>query len=640
MSDEDERPMSINSPRPTNERRLIEIRSRLHTLTREKTKYNVDKLNQDAQFLRGEIEHLSRAIREINETIRTQIRQRRTLDVERANYKSHSRVHYSNLEAALKEEERLKIELEKKNKTDAYRDLVAQKLSTIANEKPTLKTLEDYRARLRAMDEAQQTAQKKRETFEENLRKNLERQNEIRTLLRDSEERLPNIEKEIESLRNERDTISSNGNSNRKQRRNRLEHLQEKYLDSPDLSSKSLVEQTLEWERNFHEDRLEKVRQLRKYFLDQLAERNLPLESPATDLISPFYQSLICPNEILNETLTNSETTTASTAATSMTTTTMMNSSMPVAIRLPRNFLPLPLMPLSPSNNEIIHSPHCNDASIEYKKELPSDIVDRYAGITKKNKPTTPLQFNTNNFGKKNKKNRKHSAMKHTAHIISLYNEIRGNDVDLLPSMPMVESELTSTIKSLEIIEQSVQSFLNEFSQRTILDEFPENESIRDSALDTFSETSSIVETSSREKTLNSNSNSNSNRIEQRSTSSSDEKKTIVSSSSVTSSNHSDSKTQDRLTTVDETVGTNQIDRQISDEGYRSVRNDQQQQQFPLITETISTPNFDPTEKVDLWLSKSPINTNSDQRFILIPESIEGFQGTEGDADEERNIEN
>ena len=60
-------------------RRLIEIRSRLHTLTREKTKYNVDKLNQDAQFLRGEIEHLSRAIREINETIRTQIRQRRTL---------------------------------------------------------------------------------------------------------------------------------------------------------------------------------------------------------------------------------------------------------------------------------------------------------------------------------------------------------------------------------------------------------------------------------------------------------------------------------------------------------------------------------------------------------------------------------
>lgn len=99
MSDEDERPITIkfvqiarrhernksfffsflSSPRPINERRLNEIRTRLHILTREKTKYNLEKLNQDAQFLRGEMEDLSRTIRELSETIRTLIRQRRTL---------------------------------------------------------------------------------------------------------------------------------------------------------------------------------------------------------------------------------------------------------------------------------------------------------------------------------------------------------------------------------------------------------------------------------------------------------------------------------------------------------------------------------------------------------------------------------
>lgn len=112
-----------SSPRSTHERRLNEIKSRLHTLTREKTKYNVDKLNQDFQFLQGEIKDVSRTIQEINETIRTKMRQRRTLvkkhwtadrpnvlasislqDAERANYKSQSHVHYSNLETALKEE--------------------------------------------------------------------------------------------------------------------------------------------------------------------------------------------------------------------------------------------------------------------------------------------------------------------------------------------------------------------------------------------------------------------------------------------------------------------------------------------------------------------------------------------------------
>ena len=229
--------------------------------------------------------------------------------------------------------------------------------------------------------------------------------------------------------------------------------------------------------------------------------------------------------------------------------------------------------------------------------------------------------------------------MKHTAHIISLYEDIRGNDVDLLPPMPMYEHELTSTIKSLAIIEQSVQSFLDEFSHRplptTYAEDPHENESIRDSALDTFSETSSLIEP------IHCQKDSTLTRTEQRSTSSSDEKKTIVSASSVTSSNHSEVKHLDRLTTVDETVSSsNQIDRQISDEGYRSVRNDQQQQQIanPLINESlptlfIATPNFDSAEKVDLWLSNSPIHTHADQTFSLVgSDSTHEFQVNRSDV--------
>ncbi|CAF5135633.1 unnamed protein product, partial [Rotaria socialis] len=63
-------------------------------------------------------------------------------------------------------------------------------------------------------------------------------------------------------------------------------------------------------------------------------------------------------------------------------------------MKLPRNFLPLNLN--SASTNEIIHSPYYAGNEIEYKKELSSDIVNKYGGHPKKNK-----QQLSSNIGKK-----------------------------------------------------------------------------------------------------------------------------------------------------------------------------------------------------------------------------------------------
>lgn len=217
-----------------------------------------------------------------------------------------------------------------------------------------------------------------------------------------------------------------------------------------------------------------------------------------------------------------------------------------------------------------------------------------------------------------------------------LYNDVRtstGNS-DTLPFMPMFEYELAPTIKSLELLEQSIELYLDDLSKREEYhlsisndeehSEIIEDDDIRDSALDTYSEASSFIEP------LNLNKDSTSiipqlmNIPEARSSSSSDDKKTIVSSSSPPSSHHSHSKTEhlsllnDPLTTVEElpaylpplTIQIAQIERQISDEGYRSVRNDQQQNQAtgsnnnnsPLL---IRSTSIDCTEKVDKWLSST-----------------------------------
>jgi hypothetical protein len=183
--------------------------------------------------------------------------------------------------------------------------------------------------------------------------------------------------------------------------------------------------------------------------------------------------------------------------------------------------------------------------------------------------------------------------------MIALYNNIRSSTgtSDTLPSMPMYEYDLFQTIQSLELLKQSLESYLIELSSRdlksSINDEQQsksEDDDIRDSALDTFSETSSLMEPIKQ---------SNSpNILETHSSTSSDEKKTLTSSSS----NHSHSNSH-LFPSIP------QIDRQISDEGYRSVQNEQQQvigtlsnRNSPL---SIRSKSFDCTQKVDQWLSNS-----------------------------------
>ncbi|CAF4668499.1 unnamed protein product, partial [Rotaria sp. Silwood2] len=177
------------------------------------------------------------------------------------------------------------------------------------------------------------------------------------------------------------------------------------------------------------------------------------------------------------------------------------------------------------------------------------------------------------------------------------------------------------------------------------------DDDIRDSALVTFSETSSLIEPMNISKQLSNSSTKLMNILEVRSSTSSDDKKPIDSSSSPPSSNHSDSKKDNQdylnstLTKIEElnfqfsplTIQNIQIDRQISDEGYRSVRNEQQEQITETTTSNHNLPaltrsqSYDSTEKVDQWLSTtSPLASS-------VPMSISyntNFQPTDIDDEE------
>jgi hypothetical protein len=226
--------------------------------------------------------------------------------------------------------------------------------------------------------------------------------------------------------------------------------------------------------------------------------------------------------------------------------------------------------------------------------------------------------------------------------MISLYDDIRtsSGNCDSLPSMPMYEYDLYPTIKALELLKQSLESYLIELSdrlKRSIDDELirsiidNEDDDIRDSAFDTVSEASSLIEpvnlTSAIPQLLNI--------LEARSSASSDDKKTIASSSSSPSSHHSDSKKDHQpslngaLATVEEltshfsplSILNGQIDRQTSDEGYRSVQNEQQQRQIttsnhnsPLLRRSKS---YDCADKVCKWLSSTTAQLASS-----LPQSI------------------
>jgi hypothetical protein len=243
--------------------------------------------------------------------------------------------------------------------------------------------------------------------------------------------------------------------------------------------------------------------------------------------------------------------------------------------------------------------------------------------------------------------------------MISLYNEVRmsSGNTDTLPSMPMFEYEVSPAVNALGLIEQSVRSYLNELTERyhrsslstSSHGDAHETESIRDSALDTFSDTSSLslLETVHLADDLSTAIPSLMLRPEQRSSSSSDEKKTIVSSSSPPSSHHSHvnvdhspaalagacSHVDDVAALHPLTIQLAQIDRQMSDEGYRSVRNEQQQftgVEQPMVLLTRST-SYDCTDKVDQWLSKSTgsalsLSNVHDQQSVVRRHQCDEFQ--------------
>ena len=69
----------MSSADENNHRRLSAIRNKLQELTRDKAKYNVEKLVQDIEFLQGELGHLSHTIADLNREINAEIYMKLTL---------------------------------------------------------------------------------------------------------------------------------------------------------------------------------------------------------------------------------------------------------------------------------------------------------------------------------------------------------------------------------------------------------------------------------------------------------------------------------------------------------------------------------------------------------------------------------
>ncbi|CAF2765845.1 unnamed protein product [Rotaria sp. Silwood2] len=641
MSDEDERPTNLNTDllHGNNNHRLSAIKLKLQELTCEKTKYNVDKLTQDADFLRNEIGHLSSAVADITKEIIAQTNIKKTLNAKMQILRSNSRLRFTNLEIALHDKVRYEKELEKTNKSDDYRKLAQQKIESIVKALPQLEEQDKYVQQLDQAENAQIAARNKREKLLENLNSKSRKQAEIKQLLADSATKLPQLEADIANLRLEREHILTL--IGKKQQHHHSPTPPGKSIDTPAQLFASLERDTLEYEKQQYSEQLEKIRLLLKYFHEKISEHNLTNNEtlfpiPSSELMSPLYQPLTPFEEqtILSSYMDEHDDENNSSIKTIKTN----EPTVAIAMKLPKNFIPLDVK--STITNEIIHSPYYQESSIEYKKELPSDIVNKYAGVTKNKQQKSTHR-------RKNKKNKKNFVMTHSSQMIILYNDIRTStgDCDTLPSMPMYEYELSPTIKALQLMEQSVESYLNELSKHyqdylsVRIDEehseTPEDDDIQDSALDTFSETSSLVETTNLSKDLTSIIPLSMNIPQARSSTSSDDKKTIVSSSSPSSSHHSHSKVENQsssivpLTTVEElpsqisplTMQIAQIERQISDEGYRSVRNETHphpttiNNNSPLLTQSHS---YNCTEKVDKWLSNAtaPLSISSTNEFI------------------------
>ncbi|CAF2782579.1 unnamed protein product [Rotaria sp. Silwood2] len=671
MSDEDEQPLNshvTSQNEVDNRRRLSEIKSELQGLMRQKKKYDEEKLKQDSEFLQNEINALRTSISEINKEINNQTQTKKRLHVQMTNLRSRSRLRYANLAIALRDKRRYEAELKKENKTEEYRALAQREIRSIEAALPILKEEDEYKAHLKTAEDAQQAATIKRKKLEESLNKNLRKQAEIKQLLSENAEKLPQIETIIESLRFEREHLLSSSNSsstNGKKCRRRLQSNQQKLTDSPTTGVQTPIRSFISFENDclIHEkqqceDQLNKINTLINYFRQKLSEHDLNNDqtslTPSSELTSLLYHPLTPQEE---QTILSSYMEDRDSENTLLLKTSNNQPTTAIAMKLPRSFLPLNLN--STTTNEIIHSPYYDGDEIEYKKELSSDIVNKYGGHPKKNKQQSSSS-SSSITGKKHRKHKKNFSITHIPQMIALYNNVRSSTgtSDTLPSMPMYEYDLSHTIQSLELLKQSLESYLIELKYRyqnnfkSSNDDEQQSKSgieiddddIRDSALDTFSETSSLIEPMNISKQLTNPDPNLMNILEVRSSTSSDDKKTINSSSSSPSSNHSDSKKDNQdylnstLTKIEElnshfaplSMENIQIDRQISDEGYRSVRNEQQQQVIettsnhnsPVLTRS---ENYDSTEKVDQWLSTTSPLTSS------VPMSISyntNFQST------------
>ncbi|UJR10737.1 hypothetical protein I4U23_014925 [Adineta vaga] len=563
MSDDDEQqqqqPMN-NSQDVEHRRRLTEIRNELQTLMRQKKKYDEEKLRQDAEFLQSEINDLRNSIFDINKEINNQTQTKKKLHVQMTNLRSRSRLRYTNLAIALRDKRRYEAELKKENKTEEYRELARGEIRSIDAALPVLKEEDEYKARLKDAEDAQQAATVKRKKLEESLNKNLRKQTDIKQLLSENAEKLPVIEATIESLRNERERLLSantSSSTNGKKSRRRLSSVQQKKIDStstdahtPIRSFVSLEEACLEHEKQQNEDQLNKVNILINYFREKLTDHGLTNDrlcsTPSSELTSPLYppitpleeQSILssymeerdCDNVLLSKTVTH-ESPTA------------------IAMKLPRNFASLNFN--SVTTNEIIHSPYYDSNEIEYKKELSSDILNKYGGQPKKTK-----QQQSSVTGKKQKKNKKSFAITHNPQMIALYNNIRSStgSSDTFPSMPMFEYEIAPALQSLEFFKQSLESYSNELSRYRIKTSIEDEQ--QKSIQDTILPTSQMI-----------------NHLEECLSVSSDDKKTLTSSSS-----NKDDYEENKPHCEPTFKSNGQIDRQISDEGYRSVQNEQQTQ--------------------------------------------------------------
>ena len=238
--------------------------------------------------------------------------------------------------------------------------------------------------------------------------------------------------------------------------------------------------------------------------------------------------------------------------------------------------------------------------------------------------------------------------------MVALYDNVRSstNSTDALPSMPMYEYELLPVSQSLEFLKQSFESYLIELSNRRQHHLKSQNddeqlsragfdydyEDILDSAVDTFSETSSIIEPLNSFKQITNTNSQLTNIIETHSSTLSNDKKILDSSLLLDYDNLKQKNNQICLNTrVNElnsdlfplSIQETKINRQISDEGYRSAQNEQHQHvtrrinnhNSPLLTRSISC---DWTEKVDHWLSNTisttlassvPMSLNSNTQF-------------------------